>query len=746
MPGFRNCSSGTVICPNFSASQLSIRVWAVKVRELVVIISSYLLAIWIWEELEMARLSKTRNILEDFVREGSFKWLVGNRSSFEEEVEDKGQQTSGSGDKSWIPELSSVANVVVRRCTRILGVPVNDLQKEFDSSASQLRKDPSQYARNLLEFCCFRALALSTHVTGHLADAKFRHLTFDMMLAWESPAANSQPLLNLDEDATVGKEAFYRISPALPIIANVIIVNSLFEVLTASTGGRLQYSTYEKYLLGLEKAIKKLKNHSASSLLSAFRSDKNEKILDVDGTVTTQPVLQHVGASTWPGRLILTDHALYFEPLRVVSYDKAKRYDLEEDSKQVVRPEMTGPWGTRLFDKAVSYKSISVSEPVVVEFPELKGNTRRDYWLVIIQEILFVHKFISKFQLTGNARDEALLKAVLGIVRLQAIRDVVSVGPLRYDSLLAYTLCDNLPGGDLILETLATMLASRESERAGSPRVGNVYSVSALAMASSLGFGLGSTSNEENDCGIVVGEIVVGGLTPLEKAVKESRSNYEKVVMAQETVDGVRVEGIDTNLAVMKELLHPVLEIWRSLESVFLWEDVVKSTLFCLIFTFIIIRGWIGYLPALMLIIVVVFMVMSRCFVQDEHIDRITVIAPPPKSKMEQILALQNAVSQAEEFIQDANIILLKLRALMLAIFPQASDKCVLVLLILALFFALVPIKYILLTCFLEVFTRYAPPRKAATERLHRRLKEWWFSIPAAPVVLETDKEDKKKK
>lgn len=60
------------------------------------------------------------------------------------------------------------------------------------------------------------------------------------------------------------------------------------------------------------------------------------------------------------GRLVLTDHALYFEPLRVVSYDKAKRYDLEEDLKQVVKPEMTGPWGTRLFDKAISYKSISL--------------------------------------------------------------------------------------------------------------------------------------------------------------------------------------------------------------------------------------------------------------------------------------------------------------------------------------------------------------------------------------------------
>lgn len=56
----------------------------------------------------------------------------------------------------------------------------------------------------------------------------------------------------------------------------------------------------------------------------------------------------------------MTDHALYFEEHRVVSYDKAKLYDLAEDLQQVVKPELTGPWGTRLFDKAVFYKSLTL--------------------------------------------------------------------------------------------------------------------------------------------------------------------------------------------------------------------------------------------------------------------------------------------------------------------------------------------------------------------------------------------------
>lgn len=60
------------------------------------------------------------------------------------------------------------------------------------------------------------------------------------------------------------------------------------------------------------------------------------------------------------GRLILTDHALYFEAHRVVSFEKAKVYNLSDDLKQVIKPELTGPLGTRLFDKAISYKSVSM--------------------------------------------------------------------------------------------------------------------------------------------------------------------------------------------------------------------------------------------------------------------------------------------------------------------------------------------------------------------------------------------------
>lgn len=80
---------------------------------------------------------------------------------------------------------------------RILGISMNQLEENFDVEASESIKHKSQYARNFLEYCCFRALALSIPVNGYLGDKQFRRLTFDMMVAWEFPAASSQPFASV---------------------------------------------------------------------------------------------------------------------------------------------------------------------------------------------------------------------------------------------------------------------------------------------------------------------------------------------------------------------------------------------------------------------------------------------------------------------------------------------------------------------------------------------------------------------
>lgn len=110
-----------------------------------------------------------------------------------------------------------------------------------------------------------------------------------------------------------------------------------------------------------------------------------------------------------------------------------------------------------------------------MEFPELKGHTRRDYWLAIIREVLYVHRYMNKFKIiTGVAKDEAISKAVLGVLRVQAVQELCLTNPVRYENLLPFNLCDQLPGGDHILETLAEMSSSRVLDRTNKPKEGNL--------------------------------------------------------------------------------------------------------------------------------------------------------------------------------------------------------------------------------------------------------------------------------
>lgn len=201
----------------------------------------------------------------------------------------------------------------------------------------------------------------------------------------------------------------------------------------------------------------------------------------------------------------------------------------------------------------LTFSSSCRSEPVTIEFPELKGHKRRDYWLAIVREILYVHRFINKFQITGIERDEAISKAILGILRVQAIQNMNTSGPFCYEALLMFSLCDQLPGGDLIMEALAKLLCLKESDRQSDSKFGRrMYSMSSVSMISNLGFLSGNSSSHLREEGQPVGEISVGQLSLLERAVKESGDNYKEVVAARESCDGAKVNGIDTNLAVMK--------------------------------------------------------------------------------------------------------------------------------------------------------------------------------------------------
>ncbi|XP_022141677.1 uncharacterized protein LOC111011981 isoform X2 [Momordica charantia] len=673
------------------------------------------------------------------------------RSIFQRKKSRNGDEPSPSDSPKSIPNLSSLANSVVVRCSKILQLSTEEILHLFDSELPGINKEPETYSRSLLEFCSYQALYSIIKRPDYLSDKDFRRLTYDMMLAWEFPGSGSEPLLQFDDKKTVGSEAFARIAPACIALADIITVHNLFDSLTSSSGHRLHFLVFDKYIRSLDKVIKATKNSLHPSTGNLHLSE-GEIVLEIDGTVPTQPVLQHIGISAWPGRLTLTSHALYFESLGVGLYDKAVKYDLGADMKQKIKPELTGPLGARLFDKAVMYKSTSVIEPVYLEFPEFKGSSRRDYWLDICLEILRAHKFIRKHNLNEVQKSEVLARAVFGIFRIRAIREAFHVFSSHYRTLLTFNLTESLPRGDSILETLLSRLMLLNTDcfqhdGSGSPSAKQhrrPYPVFLLAL-SQLGFTLQKEISFECDI-FLIGDVWVGETNPLEIAVRQSISDSGRAEAAQATVDQVKVEGIDTNLAVMKELLFPFVELANRLQILASWEDSYKSTTFLLLFCYAIVRNWIRFILPCILVLLAALMLCRRYFGKSKPLEPFMVTSPPNRNAVEQLLTLQEVITQVEACIQDGNILLLKIRALLFAVLPQATDTVALVLILAALIFAFLPFKYIIMLVLVEAYTREMPYRKETSNKYFRRAREWWIKIPAAPVQLVKPDDSKKKK
>jgi hypothetical protein len=60
-------------------------------------------------------------------------------------------------------------------------------------------------------------------------------------------------VLKVNVEGTVGPDAFIRLAPAIPTVANVITVHHQFDALTASTAGHLPFTVYDKYLVEIDK-------------------------------------------------------------------------------------------------------------------------------------------------------------------------------------------------------------------------------------------------------------------------------------------------------------------------------------------------------------------------------------------------------------------------------------------------------------------------------------------------------------
>ncbi|MQL74623.1 hypothetical protein Taro_006987 [Colocasia esculenta] len=658
--------------------------------------------------------------------------------------------------------LSSVADSVLQRCAETVDTTADELVAEFELGLEPAVEN--DYSRKLVEYCSSRALIGKLRggdAGDKIADGSFSRFTFDMMLAWETPSASDEeshsegmskekedrreplkgkegqahddiplfysdimPLL-VDEELNVGEDAFVWLATQFPLIADVANARFSFETFTASTANRLHFPGYDKYLKEIDQCVKYLQKQSKPTGV-ALADD--EFILHVEGTVRTQRVVRHVGASSWPGRLTLTNRALYFEASGVISYENAVKIDLSKPGvDHQVRSRSTGPFGAPIFDKAIVYESSELPEGIILEFPEMTSSTRRDHWLALTKEIILLHQFLSKFNIEFPIQAwEMQARSVLGIIRLHAAREMLRIAPPAPGSFLIFALFDELPKGDYVLEELANSLKETNG----------VYPCSAASILKSLSISHPSIPNLDVKEGSEIPMEKPESLESLETTISQVREEAKEVGAARSTVEDLKEEGTIDAIIVLVELLRPLKDALPRIQGVLNWERPMLTLAVLTVALVITYKEWIGYAIAASLLWGVGIMVWARHRrVGDEHME--IVVTSFGQTTVESLVNAQHGYRDLHTLIQKANITILKLWSILVSRAQKQANEVMGVMAGLAIFFCLVPFKFVMMALIVCTFQpNLGGDKSASRERVRRRLREWWDSIPIIPVRI----------
>lgn len=86
-------------------------------------------------------------------------------------------------------------------------------------------------------------------------------------------------------------------------------------------------------------------------------------------------------------------------------------------------------------------------------------------------------------------------------------------------------------------------------------------------------------------------------------------------------------------------------------------------------------RDWIRYILPSIFVFVAVLMFWWKHFNKGRPLEPFRITPPHNRNAVEQLLTLQEAITQVEALLRAGNIVLLKLRALLFAVLPQVCFK-----------------------------------------------------------------------
>lgn len=669
--------------------------------------------------------------------------------------------------------LSIAAIVSIEQFSRMNGLTGQKMQKIFQALVPESIYND---VRNLVEYCCFRFLSRDdSDIHPCLKEPAFRRLIFISMLAWENPYQEESDSYAPNSEKTsfqgklVGEDAFVRIAPAVSGVADRSTVHNLFKALAGDDRG-ISFSLWCTYIDEL------LKVHEGRKLykIREYPQLTKESILCV-GSGRKPPVLKWKNNMAWPGKLTLTDKALYFEAVGLLGKRDTIRLDLTRHGSWVEKTKV-GPFGSVLFDSAVSVSSGNKSETWILEFVDLGGEMRRDVWHAFISEVISLYKFIGEYgpeddqslsYVNGahKGKERATTAAINSIARLQALQFIRKslddpsklvqfyyLQNVPYGDVVCQTLAVNYWGGALVTKLLVTDYQPAQGGRFSeevSESSNNLFDIDgsvylrkwmrspSWASSASITFWKNSTVRQ----GVVLSkDLVVADANLVERAVEICRLKRQVVEKTQATIDAAMLRGIPSNIDLFKELMLPLVVTIKKFESLWLWEKPHLTVSFLAFVYTIIFRNLLSYVFPTALIILAASMLLVKGLRDQGRLGRsfgkVTIRDQPPSNTIQKIIALKEAMRDVENYLQNLNVTLLKIRTIVLSGQPQVTTEVALVLLSCAAILLIFPFKYVVAFIIFDLFTRALEIRKEMVKSFMSLLKERWEMVPAAPVVV----------
>ncbi|GJN17044.1 hypothetical protein PR202_gb04082 [Eleusine coracana subsp. coracana] len=494
------------------------------------------------------------------------------------------------------------------------------------------------------------------------------------------------------------------------------------------------------------------------------------------GSSKKRPVLKWEENIAWPGNLTLTDKALYFEAIGLSGTKKTMRLDLTDQNSSVGKAKV-GPFGSKLFDSAVSVSSGSKSDEWTLEFVDFSGEMRRDVWLAFISEIISVYRFIREYGPNDDdpaihhvygahkGKKRAVSSAANSIARLQSLQFIrrLSEDPAK---LVHFSYLSNAPFGDIVLQTLAvkfwggplvTKLKSanqwssqwhRSSGDLSNSNAhifdinGSVYlrkwmTSPSWASSHSIAFWRNSSIKD----GVIVSKsLVVADKSLVEKAMVDCKEKSKVVEKTQATIVAATIEGIPSNIDLFKELMLPFVIVAKNFKKLQRWENPRSTICFLLLVHTIIFRNLLSYVFPFTLMVMALSMLALKGLKEQGRLGRsfgkVTIRDQPPSNTIQKIIALKEAMASVENYLQNLNVSLLKIRTIFLAGQSEVTTQVALVLLASSVVLLVVPFKYVLAVFTFDLFTRELEFRREMVRAFMNFLYEQWASIHAAPVVV----------